>query len=1419
MATGEAFKNEFQGMNQDLAKTKIPPNIYYEAINFRPSTDKGLSDGALENIRGLLALTTIPDTGTVQKISLDLTVPGTIFITISHNGIPITSATGFTITASSTPEHLYNFLINDTNFASALGSLYNVYYNSLYLLLNPLDLLPVVITPILGLTIDDNFIPAQSNLEVIGSTYINNDIYLLTTNNTTDSPGQGDPESIGQIWKLDIDNATNLASPLTLIYNNYLNFSTYNAIAPSAILGRYENRNIQRIYWTDFFNKLRTLNVVDPQVFALDVSLIDVQPSSDFSIPIMTEIGSAPGTAVIPIGCYQLAYRLTNVSGSATTYSLPSNMIFVTPNLSTNLGAEELQTAGLNWQYYRGDIKGTTTTKRIVWKIDNLDRDFSRIEAVILVRENKSEIPKITRIFEGPITEDSINITFDGDIYTSDDVLSISLEEYLTLANVFTKVKTITTKDNRLIVGNIDNSTNAELDFDARAYRFKTAGVFDIIDIKGTTTTTYGITVPADYDNVSETSDAIAPFNLETTDPLYSALGQFKADGITLGGEGKYISYEFVSVAIAADKTVEPITPQPLPIVSTNPDYTTSNLNLGVYSADKTGTDGLQEYPIVFPSAINDGMKYPQMNSIYWGYQNNEIYRIGIVFYDKSKNPYFTKWIGDIKMPDVFDTCPAANHQYEDGSLTGYTDYRKSFTTTVGTHGANEAYVCQLGLKINVNIPADLTDQIEGYSIVRVKREESDKKVISEGIISNTYIGGFTPSTTYFLTAGNMDYDTTNSLKDRISYITPSILDSSITIPSSGMKLRCSSILSPSNTLQNIDIVGGFVSVNKNKVLKMYNHTPVSYFEVDIDYAGLSGEDESIILNGETFVNLAFPSPGASALGNPSYTIKLNSVIPNTATGNQKFLVYLYNPILNQYGGDTYTNRANNEYIICSHFRTVKNKSTDYNDISLIFGGDVTNDIMDEQRIRVDWSDYPAGHNSLLFLYPSSSIVNRTLRHGSHPNISMDDLGPTLDETDYFYNKVYSCQNDIVRFFPKPDPFIASSEFVNRFYISEIKINGELTDAWSIFKTLNYWDVEGSYGAINGVSVLQDQVYFIQDKAFGRLLVNPKTAITSTTGEEIQLGRGNVIDSHEYVSVETGSTHQFSFLKSAYSLYFIDTRHNKIYQFSQGRPLTPESDLKGLHGWCINNIYGNLEIIDKPVYYDSTIGINGIHGVYDYVNNELIYTLSRGERGVAIGSERPDPIQASFTLVYNEKLKVFTAFYTHYPKNYITNNRVFISTDPTNLQELYLHNAGNYGEFYGTLKESSVTFTSNGKPEFTKIFNNLLIQSEVQDGNTLIDTDSGATPIHETFDSITVSNDHQNSGNIVLTAMDNIVRFFRSWRTLVPRHSQSAAYTSSGLYARMVDKYLRIKLSFQNNNNKRFILHNVISFFKVHTPR
>ena len=112
-----------------------------------------------------------------------------------------------------------------------------------------------------------------------------------------------------------------------------------------------------------------------------------------------------------------------------------------------------------------------------------------------------------------------------------------------------------------------------------------------------------------------------------------------------------------------------------------------------------------------------------------------------------------------------------------------------------------------------------------------------------------------------------------------------------------------------------------------------------------------------------------------------------------------------------------------------------------------------------------------------------------------------------------------------------------------------------------------------------------------------------------------------------------------------------------------------------------------------------------------------------------------------------------------------------------------------------------------------------MMQTDVQDGDTLVDTDSGLSPIQESFNSLQTSNNHQTSALTTLTPGSNLIRFFRTWRAEVPRNSVSAAYVSPNIFARMMDKWLQIKLSFQNNGNKRLIVHNVVSYFKKHLPR
>ena len=76
---------------------------------------------------------------------------------------------------------------------------------------------------------------------------------------------------------------------------------------PIEAIGRYESGAVQRIYWTDYKNDLRSLelgNLSDPCTYSAittDISLISIFPNVDYTAPILTNIG---GGGNLPVGEY-----------------------------------------------------------------------------------------------------------------------------------------------------------------------------------------------------------------------------------------------------------------------------------------------------------------------------------------------------------------------------------------------------------------------------------------------------------------------------------------------------------------------------------------------------------------------------------------------------------------------------------------------------------------------------------------------------------------------------------------------------------------------------------------------------------------------------------------------------------------------------------------------------------------------------------------------------------------------------------------------------------------------------------------------------------------------------------------------------------------------------------------------------------
>ena len=567
-------------------------------------------------------------------------------------------------------------------------------------------------------------IPTQANLEIIGWCTLNEYIILFTTSATT--PG------VGQIWRIQYDEATNTIRNTTapnftlnptdhLRYQGNLNFSAEYRIEA---IGRYENGSTGRVYWTDFNNNLRTFNVLDdslrqlnttlPNIRTVKPSTLNIKPDVVFSLPkpVSVGLGSLPAGAKV-----QYAYRLTNSEGAQTMFSPASALVSLT----------EVDPNSVDYHLYEGLDSLSTTSRSVTFSIQSLDQDYELIEHIAVLYDDK-DAPTVFKFGEEaiPLSGD-LTVTLSG----SETRIEISLVEYSAFSVGFEQCKTLTAKDNRLVVGNIKTSPAEIPDslFDARTYRFRASdrtayldgesasGAVLAVVIDGTTFT---IQSPAALAGNSWTGtngvptdhDAINPFNDESpsTNNDWATNDQYKfqADGTTLGGQGPFISYTFEQRALNAEEldSASIISRERAPF---NKVSRTSPLSIDLGDRDSSNA-----FQAVSANGQFNNFASPIVESHLTGYSRGEIYRFGIEFITKRGTPTFVKWIGDIKFPEPEDGFPVG-----DGGLF--------------TSGANAVSLNTLGITFTVTIPTALRDIISGYRIVRAERDDQNRTRLGTG--------------------------------------------------------------------------------------------------------------------------------------------------------------------------------------------------------------------------------------------------------------------------------------------------------------------------------------------------------------------------------------------------------------------------------------------------------------------------------------------------------------------------------------------------------------------------------------------------------------------------------------------------------------------------------------------------------------
>jgi len=1571
----ETNNNFSGGMNSDLSKIFHSKDSYLQALNFRGVTTLGESNGSLVNIKGNECNIQLPKLCNVYKIQVaNLNGLNDDTVTITINGqttAPINIASGVVgLTIYNALKDLVN-CYETTNPITTVTKSFAVSWADDYVVVyqQPVyqDCGPegVAISPIIVInrTVIDirytlqfvsilgefsntstPYVEGVSDLIIIGSQFIDEDIYLFTCEDTSIIPPNDSFTDIGAIWKLSIDNVTRV-STLTLIYSNYLDFTKFHPIAPTAVLGRYESGNLQRLYWTDFYNAIRTIQVTNPQLFALNPALISVFPGVTFELPLLKEFGGGS----LKQGTYELAYRLKKTAGQISNYSQTSNMIHL------------LTDENIAFNDYEGPVSIGNSGRSITWTVNNVDTAWDSMEFIILYRTTKTDLPVIYVTPEQNITNEFLLNT----IPDTWDI--ISLEEFLTLSSGFTHAKTVETKDNILFWGNVKSVKQKEIStiFDARAFRAKTS-LGDDIYVKN-------ITLPYTLANAiatSKTDDMINEYYDSLGDPGSNAC-YYKPGSAVLGGKGEFIEYEFgtenillsdllASYGDGTNWTMNPNTSASQSYSTSSSINTTIPQDLIFPIAPATTTDSDDQ---IYPIEGVGTTKNPYVTSVMKDYQHEEIYRFGIQFFDLQGAPYFTEWIGDIKMPAASDLN--IDNRGPQSITANIFDFRNSFLL------GDQIWGQTLYIKFKVNV-SSIAEYISGYQIVRVERDEQNKTILGSGMLTNTFVdsdtlvnavlgGGMWLNTVGykpFLPSGipfnygkpyypwpsqrsletlspdgtprnNVDaskliltYDCFDFMTNGYSYQSgDKILVRSSVTPVNRNRAQ-SSFANPryrlgfpdsdsdnlemwltNNVTKNVlpsfdapyyDLTylrfrTGFDSVEMPYYLLFWVEDSVNLSDgssvgnnkpIKSGQIVNPGDDVPGILGSLNFKNSLFSyghDVDNSVPGIGSKTILLTFDNPNGIWSGDysvtKLIGLYYRPNSLQYGGATYAARSSSEYIACGSFVPLnRNQQLLNNNKNITFkcyGGDVHINYWDHQKVskNINFFDNPDKNGTPIkvyqwygtspsdppgnaigdttnvkfnignvFYFPCKNSNNQAVRFGAHADKLL--LSNTYNLSDEFgYQSYHSNEKNVTKFFPKPFNFVINDEWRNRIYYSNVKIDNEVEDSWSIYPITQFYDVEGNYGGITSLIALNQNVYYIQEKGIGVLMINPVSAISDAQGFPISLGNGSqTIQKHYYKSIDSGSRHQWSVYRSQSAITYIDIRQKKIMLFN-GEAVNPVSDLKGQRGFLYKRLHEALIDNDNPI-----IG-KGLLVTYDYQNNEFLYTFKNNSLN-KFGS----PNQASdenLTISYSEFQDAFVSMYSFAPNIYINNNRFLWSVDnDINTSKVYLHNHGIYGVFYDQEPSpSSLKLIVNEQPLFTKVFDNLVWLSETVNDNIEWSDDLNLYPgsitlpsypdniniKNTTFDKVRFYNEYQNTDWVDLTYGTNLRKVEQQFNVQIPRNKfdydttspstisifNPAKLTKTTFGERMRDKWMTIDLSYNNLLGLRFIIHNIKTLFRV----
>lgn len=1127
--------------------------------------------------------------------------------------------------------------------------------------------------------------------------------------------------------------------------NSDLNFID---TAPIKAEGRYESTNLRKVYWVDGVNNMRYM-ILDQVDSGDEVSKFDINPTVEMVAPTGEVLVGGAYTA----GLVQHSYQLYRKNGSATTFSPPSDILPLTGN-----------DGGSDSRTFSGSELGENTGKAVRVTINGLDANYDRVR-IVAIHHTEYLIDPIINII-GEVEYDSSFITFIDNGYTVYG--TIPIDEFRLFGQTNYIPNYIASKYNYLFIGDVTEDRwiptwlDPEGDYfwDSRAIRYNWGMAAVVNDNVAASLLIQAPATPSDpqswitagWNTYTYDYDGINNYNNVDNDDNASYEYKFQHDGQTLGAEGPNVTIGFETESMRID--------------------------------DTPGGDA--DYSYVLKANYDDS----PAGSTHVSSQRTEVYRMFIVWYNTKMQYSDPQWICDLRMP--------TNSEYlmtDNNGLVG-----------AGTVDANYIYPT---VTIR-NIPVD--PDLYGWQIFRCDRDSVDRSVMANGVVSalssvpwdSTIFHPYSSAETEPYCFATVEDPSLSLGKNFVEIVSPEISFNKNLRYINGDYIRVdgryvvhgthfdSLVDGANNRIATLSL--GATTAADIVDTRLYLINDGNYQSPGIMYGSVPTLPAYQEIGGLTYVHVGwYTSESNSFVSNKgsSFVAKLeDSLSLNVSTPGIILGSYVRNVFLTQYGGNTYEARSYNSVI---PYSTIVAKDAATAAITC-YRGDTHITMFAYMRSSIAdiVYDEPYHYQQEMVYFPCESSINCMFRLDELQKYYENDdktyaiqetveqglaLRPTTYPLElgnlYRYNPVYSKSGNATMI--QNTIFDSNTIEYNDVKIMATgkKINNEYFDNWTNLYTNNFIEVDPKYGSLRNIFTINNKLFFGQDKGVGVIAVNDRSIIQDGNKSQLTLGTGGVLERYDYLTTSSGFQNYFDVVTSDNTFYYLDKRNKIVYRLTE-KGDEPISEVNGYRSYLksFGAMTSDCRSGYDPVYKD----------VFFYITDGTKYGTS----------------------VYNEYTSSFNGRHVFTPDRMFNLNDQFYSISNNNV---YIHNYGNYGEFYGTISDSTITLIINPDGNNVSRYDVLELRVDVidTDGTTYLET--------EQFHHLDVNNNYQTLSksltfDVTGLTEDTSKSLIRKWRIpLIPDDDAIDV-------VRLVDTYLKVKLTRHNDENKKIVLHDITCFYR-----